>query len=53
MEAETDADRFTLAFLFSLTDNLFLNFEYSHTEVDTTGGDYDVDEIYIEGLFTF
>ena len=50
---DSDADRFTLAFLFSLTDNLFLNFEYSHTEVDTTGGDYDVDEIYIEGLFTF
>ena len=47
--ADSDADRFTLALLFSLTQNLFLNVEYSHTALDPD----DVDEFYIEGLFTF
>ena len=32
--ADSDADRFTLALLFSLTQNLFLNVEYSHTALD-------------------
>lgn len=44
-----DANRFTLAFLFTLTDNLYLNFEYSHTELDSD----DKDEVYLEGLLTF
>ena len=44
-----EADRITLALLFTLTDNLFLNFEYSHTEFDSS----DLDEVYLEGLFTF
>ena len=47
--AESNADRFTLALLFTLTDNLFLNFEFSHTELDSD----DVEEVYLEGLFTF
>lgn len=47
--AESDADRFTLAFLFSLSQNLFLNVEFSHTELDSD----DKEEFYIEGLFTF
>ena len=47
--ADSDADRFTLALLFSLTQNLFLNVEYSHTALDPD----DVNEFYIEGLFTF
>ena len=38
---DSDADRFTLAFSFSY-ENLFLNFEYSHTEIDS--GDDDADE---------
>jgi hypothetical protein len=44
-----EADRFTLALLFSLTQNLFLNVEFSHTELDSD----DEEEFYIEGLFTF
>ena len=44
--AADDADRFTLALLFSLTQNLFLNVEYSHTALDPD----DVDEFYIEGF---
>jgi hypothetical protein len=44
-----EADRFTLALLFTLTDNLFLNFEFSHTELDSD----DVEEVYLEGLLTF
>jgi hypothetical protein len=47
--AESNADRFTLALLFTLTDNLFFNFEFSHTELDSD----DVEEIYLEGLLTF
>ena len=47
--AESDADRFTLALLFSLSQNLFLNVEFSHTELDSD----DKEEFYIEGLFTF
>ena len=46
---EHEADRFTLALLFTLTQNLFLNVEYSHTELDND----DVEEFYIEGLLTF
>ena len=49
---EMEADRFTLALLFTLTQNLFLNVEYSHTEVDGLIFD-DRDEFYIEGLYTF
>ena len=51
--SETDADRFTFALLFTITQNLFFNVEYSHAEVDTTSGDYDVDEFYLEALLTF
>jgi hypothetical protein len=52
-DAETsDADRFTFALLFTITDNLFFNVEYSHTDVDgMTYSDYD--ELYLEGLITF
>jgi len=51
--SETDADRFTFALLFTITQNLFFNVEYSHAEVDTSSGDYDVDEFYLEALLTF
>ena len=49
---DVEADRFTLALLFTLTQNLFLNVEYSHTELDGLAAD-DQDEFYIEGLYTF
>ncbi|MEC8012667.1 MAG: hypothetical protein VX153_00415 [Verrucomicrobiota bacterium] len=50
--AEHDADRFTLALLFTVTDNFFFNVEYSTTSVDSaTQGDYD--EFYLEGLVTY
>ena len=49
---EHDADRFTFALLFTVTDNFFFNVEYSTTSVDsTTQGDYD--EFYLEGLITY
>ena len=50
---ESDADRLTFALLFTITQNLFFNVEYSHSEVDTSGGDYDIDEFYLEALLTF
>ncbi|MDG1139863.1 MAG: hypothetical protein P8N49_10135 [Opitutales bacterium] len=47
-----EADRFTFAFLFSITDNFGLNVEYSTTDVDsTTQGDYN--EFYIQGLLSY
>lgn len=50
--ASHDADRFTFAFLFSITDNFGLNVEYSTTDVDSTSqGDYN--EFYIEGLLSY
>ena len=47
-----DANRFTFALLFTLTQNLFLNVEYSHSEINAAK-DYDEDEIYMEALLTF
>jgi hypothetical protein len=50
--ADHDADRFTFAFLFSITDNFGLNVEYSTADVDSaTLGDYN--EFYIEGLISY
>ena len=55
--ADLDADRFTFAFLFSITDNFGLNVEYSTTSVDSDStfsnkqGDYN--EFYIEGLISY
>ena len=47
-----DANSFTFALLFSLTNNFFLNVEYSITDVDSsTQGDYN--EFFIEGLITY
>ena len=47
-----EADRFSFALLFSLTQNFGINMEYSTTSVDSaTFGDYD--EFYVEGLLTF
>lgn len=48
------SDRFSLAMLFSISNNLFVNLEYSHAEHKLiSGGDNDIDEIYLEGLLTF
>jgi len=41
-------DRFSLALLFSVTENFGINVEYS-----SISGDADVDEFYVEGLLTF
>lgn len=50
--SDHEADRFTFAFLFSITDNFGLNVEYSTTDVDSTSqGDYN--EFYIEGLISY
>jgi hypothetical protein len=47
------SDRFTLALLFSITQQFGINFEYSHTEIEIGNVDSDADEIYLEGLYTF
>ena len=48
------ANRYTLAFLFTLTDNLYFNFEYSHAQRELLGGgDDDLNELYLEALLTF
>ena len=48
------ANRFTLALLFTVTSNLYFNFEYSHSQRDLlTGGEDDLNELYLEGLLTF
>ena len=49
---DIEADRFTFALLFTITQNLFFNVEYSHSEVDAAS-DYDVEEFYLEALLTF
>ncbi len=47
-----EADRFTFALLFTITQNLFFNLEYSTTSMDSVSfGDYD--EFYLEALLTF
>ena len=48
-----ESDRITLALLFSVTQQLGINFEYSHTEIAIGSEDSDADEIYLEGLYTF
>ena len=47
------SDRFTLAFLFTITQNFGINLEYSHTEIEIGNLDTDTDEIYVEGLYSF
>lgn len=50
---DSEADRITLALLFTITSNLYFNFEYSHTELEDGGSDSDIDEVYLEALLTF
>ena len=50
---DSNADRFTLALLFSITENFGMNVEYSHSEVDSNIGNFDVDEFYIQGLISY
>ena len=48
------ANRFTLALLFTVTNNLYFNFEYSHAQREIIGGgDDDLNELYLEALLTF
>ena len=48
-----ETDRITLALLFDLTENLALNFEYSHAEVDLGITESSVDELYLQALLTY
>ena len=48
-----DTDRISLALLFSVTQHLDINVEYSHTNIDSSGGDLDSDEFYVESLVSF
>ena len=48
-----ETDRITLYTSFTVTDNLSLGLEYSHASVDSSAGDYDVDEFYAESLLSF
>jgi len=49
-----DSDRISLALLFTITDQLGFDLEYSHTEFEVAGvGDGDADEFYAEALFNF
>jgi hypothetical protein len=50
---DSEASRFTFAFLFTITQNLFFNVEYSRSEVEEGNNDYDVDEIYMQALINF
>ena len=52
--SDHEADRFSFALLFSLTQNFGINIEYSTTSVDSSNNSYgDYDEFYVEGLLTF
>jgi hypothetical protein len=51
--SDYDTDRFSLALLFTITNNFGINVEYSHTEIDTNLGGTDADEFYIEGLISY
>ena len=44
-----ETDRISLALLFTLTENLGLNVEYSHSDRESS----DVDEFLVEGLLSF
>ena len=48
-DLNAEVDRITLALLFTLTENLGLNVEYSHSDRESS----DVDEFLVEGLLSF
>jgi hypothetical protein len=48
-----DSDRFTIGPMFTITDNLTLGIEYSHTELDSDYADTSMDELYAETIFSF
>ena len=50
---DKEVDRFTFALLFTLTQNLMFNAEYSRSSVEVGNNDHDVDEFYLEALLTF
>ena len=54
MDHEADeSDRLTLALLFSITDNFGMNLEYSYTDGEKNGGDFDSNEFYLEALLSY
>jgi hypothetical protein len=47
MDHESDeSDRLTLALLFSITDNFEMNLEYSYTDGDKNGANFDANEFF-------
>ena len=54
MDYEADeSDRLTLALLFSITDNFGMNLEYSYTDGEKNGGNFDTNELYLEALLSY
>ena len=54
MDYEADeSDRLTLALLFSITDNFVMNLEYSYTDGEKNGGNFDANEVYLEALLSY
>ena len=54
MDHEADeSDRLTLALLFSITDNFGMNLEYSYTDGEKNGGDFDSNEFYLQALLSY
>ena len=54
MDHEADeSDRLTLALLFSITDNFGMNLEYSYTDGEKNGGNFDSNELYLEALLSY
>ena len=54
MDYEADeSDRLTLALLFSITDNFGMNLEYSYTDGEKNGGNFDANEVYLEALLSY
>jgi len=48
-----ESDRLTLALLFSITDNFGMNLEYSYTDGEKNGGNFDSNELYLEALLSY
>tara|TARA_B100002019_G_scaffold62468_1_gene53515 strand:+ start:3855 stop:4883 length:1029 start_codon:yes stop_codon:yes gene_type:complete len=54
MDHEADeSDRLTLALLFSITENFGMNLEYSYTDGERNGANFDSNEFYLEALLSY
>ncbi len=50
---DSEADRISLALLFSITENFDINFEYTHVESEQGSNETDSDELYLQALLTY